>query len=69
MGIWSITWFLTSVGGFFAGIVAELIGIQLTVAIGSLSVTLFAITVYLLSKELRLLKPLQISTDRNNVRS
>jgi hypothetical protein len=41
----------------------------LTVAIGSLSVTLFAITVYLLSKELRLLKPLQISTDRNNVRS
>lgn len=69
MGIWSITWFLTSVGGFFAGIVAELIGIQLTVAIGSLSVTLFAITVYLLSKELRLLKPLQISTDRNNVKS
>ena len=58
MGIWSMTWNLASVGGFFAGAAAELIGIQLTVAFGGLSVAGFAVLLLLLSSELRALPSL-----------
>jgi MFS family permease len=53
MGIWSMTWFLTSVGGFVAGAGAEIIGTPLMVALGALSVTVFAVSLYALSPELR----------------
>ena len=53
MGIWSMTWFLSSVGGFVAGMIAELIGIQLTVALGGLSVTGFAVLLFIFAAELR----------------
>lgn len=55
MGIWSMTWFLSSVGGFFAGVAADLIGIVTTVTLGALSVTGFAILLFVLSTELRTL--------------
>lgn len=55
MGIWSMTWFLASVGGFFAGVAAEIIGIPVTVAVGGLSVTGFALLLFVLSSELRTL--------------
>jgi MFS family permease len=53
MGIWSMTWFLASIGGFFAGVAAELIGIATTVALGGLSVAGFAVLLFVLSSELR----------------
>lgn len=53
MGVWSMTWFLASVGGLPAGIFAELIGTPLTVALGSLSVSAFAMLLFVLSRELR----------------
>ena len=55
MGIWSMTWFLASVGGFFAGVAAEIIGVPLTVAVGGLSVAGFAVLLFVLSSELRTL--------------
>lgn len=56
MGIWSMTYFLTSVGGFIAGFAAELVGVRITIAAGALAVTAFAIAVYLASAELRRLR-------------
>lgn len=53
MGVWSMTWFLTPVGAFFVGAGAELIGTQTIVAMGGLSVTVFAVVLYLISSELR----------------
>ena len=53
MGIWSMTWFLASVGGFFAGVAADIIGVPVTVAVGGLSVTGFALLLFVLSSELR----------------
>jgi MFS family permease len=53
MGVWSMTWFLTPVGAFFVGAGAEVIGTQAMVAIGGLSVTLFAAVLYFISSELR----------------
>jgi MFS family permease len=53
MGVWSMTWFLASVGGLPAGIFAELIGTPLTVALGALSVSAFAVLLLVLSSELR----------------
>jgi len=55
MGIWSMTWFLASIGGFFAGVAAEVIGIPMTVAVGGLAVTGFAVLLCTLSSELRTL--------------
>ena len=49
-------YFLTSVGGFIAGFAAEFIGVRITIAAGALSVTAFAIVVYLASAELRHLR-------------
>ena len=56
MGIWTMTYFLTAVGGFIAGFAAEFIGVRITIAAGALSVTAFAIVVYLASAELRHLR-------------
>jgi MFS family permease len=53
MGIWSMTWFLSAIGGLPASALAEWIGAPLTVALGALSVSAFAGLVFLLSAELR----------------
>jgi MFS family permease len=53
MGVWSMTWFLSAVGGLPASALAEWIGAPWTVALGALSVTAFASLVFLLSAELR----------------
>jgi len=58
MGIWSMTWFLTSVGSFVVGAAAEVLGVSVTVAIGGLAVTAFAVGVYAASPELRRLPAL-----------
>jgi MFS family permease len=63
MGIWSMTWFLASVGGFFAGVAAEFLGTQLTVALGGLSVAAFALLLLAVSSELRTLP----STERTDI--
>ncbi len=59
MGVWSMTWFLTSVGGFVAGAGAELIGTRLMVALGALLVSAFAASLYLVSAELRAMPTLE----------
>ena len=53
MGVWSMTWFLATIGGLPAGVLAEVIGAPWTVALGSLSVTAFAVLLLALSSELR----------------
>lgn len=53
MGIWSMTWFLSAIGGLPASALAEWIGAPLTVALGALSVTAFAAVVFVLAAELR----------------
>jgi predicted MFS family arabinose efflux permease len=59
MGVWSMTWFLTAVGGLPASLLAEWIGAPWTVTLGALSVTVFAALVVLLSPELRRLPPIE----------
>jgi apolipoprotein N-acyltransferase len=61
MGVWSMTWFLAAVGGLPASALAEWIGPPLTVALGALSVTVFAIVVFGVSAELRRLPPVRQS--------
>ena len=53
MGVWSLTWFLSQLGGFVAASAAELLGTPLAVALGALSVSAFAVLVYVGSRELR----------------
>ena len=53
MGVWSMTWFLASVGALPAGAVAEFLGAPLSVAIGGLSVSAFAVFIFVTSPELR----------------
>jgi MFS family permease len=53
MGVWSMTWFLTPVGAFVVGAGAEFVGTQTMVALGGLSVTVFAAVLYAVSPELR----------------
>ena len=53
MGVWSMTWFLAAVGGLPASAIAQWIGAPLTIALGALSVTAFAVLLYLTSGELR----------------
>jgi MFS family permease len=57
MGVWSMTWFLAAVGGLPASALAEWIGPPLTVTLGALSVSVFAIVVFGLAAELRRLPP------------
>lgn len=61
MGIWSMTYFLASVGGFIAGFAAEFVGVRVTIAAGALSVTAFALAVYFASTELRRLRGEDVS--------
>ncbi|MDA0352563.1 MAG: MFS transporter [Chloroflexi bacterium] len=56
MGIWTMTYFLASIGGFIAGIAAEVIGVRVTIAAGSLAVTAFALVAYFAASELRTLR-------------
>lgn len=53
LGVWGMTWFLSSVGGFVAGGIAELLGAPWSVALGALSVTAFAVALYLTVPALR----------------
>jgi MFS family permease len=55
MGIWSMTWFLSAIGGFVAGAMAEVLGVPWTVAVGGLSVAGFAALLFTASGELRTL--------------
>jgi MFS family permease len=58
MGVWSMTWFLSAVGGLPASALAEWIGPPLTVALGALAVTAFAMVVFVFAGELRRLPPM-----------
>ena len=53
MGIWSLTWLLASVGGLPASALAEWIGAPLTVTLGALSVSAFALLLFVWARELR----------------
>ncbi len=53
MGVWSMTWFLASIGALPAGVVAELLGAPLSVALGGLAVTGFALFVLVSAPALR----------------
>jgi len=53
MGVWSMTWFLASIGALPAGVVAELLGAPLSVALGGLAVTAFAVFVFFSAPGLR----------------
>ena len=56
MGIWTMTYFMASIGGFVAGIAAEFIGVRVTIAAGALAVTAAAVVVYFAMSELRALR-------------
>ncbi|MQC17958.1 MAG: MFS transporter [Chloroflexi bacterium] len=53
MGVWSMTWFLASIGALPAGVVAEVLGAPLSVALGGLAVTGFALFVLVSAPALR----------------
>jgi MFS family permease len=53
MGVWGLTWFLAPAGGFMAASLADWLGADIAVAIGALSVSGFALVVYLASAEVR----------------
>ncbi len=55
MGVWGLTWFLSSAGGFFSATLAEFVGPSVAVAVGALSVSAFAVCVWLAFAELRAL--------------
>ncbi|MEE2702980.1 MAG: MFS transporter [Myxococcota bacterium] len=53
MGVWSLTWFLSSAGGFVAATAAEFLGAPVSVALGALAVAGFGIVVFLSFPEIR----------------
>ncbi|MFQ5699286.1 MAG: MFS transporter [Myxococcota bacterium] len=53
MGVWGLTWFLSSAGGFVAATLAEWIGVELAVGLGALAVSAFAAAIWLTSSEVR----------------
>ncbi|MEX1022404.1 MAG: MFS transporter [Dehalococcoidia bacterium] len=53
MGVWSMTWFLASIGALPAGAVAEVLGAPWSVALGGLAVSAFAVVVFVRSPDLR----------------
>jgi apolipoprotein N-acyltransferase len=57
MGVWGLTWFLSSAGGFVASSLAELIGTPAAVAAGALAVAAFALVVYAAFAEVRGIPP------------
>ena len=56
MGVWSMTWFLASVGAVPAALMAEWLGAPAAMAIGALSVTAFAVFVFSSAPQLRALR-------------
>jgi MFS family permease len=63
MGVWGLTWFLTSAGGFVAASIAEFMGAPFAVALGALSVSGFAVFVYVAFAELRAIPAPDEGTD------
>ena len=63
MGVWSMTWFLASVGAVPAALMAEWIGAPAAMAIGALSVTAFAVFVFVSAPELRGLRSTRTAAD------
>ncbi len=57
MGVWSLTWVLSALGGLPAGLIAEWFGVQVAVAVGALSVTAFAVTLLVTVPSLRTSRP------------
>lgn len=57
MGVWGLTWFLSSAGGFVASSLAEGIGTPAAVAAGALAVAAFALIVYAAFAEVRGIPP------------
>ncbi|MBW2282567.1 MAG: MFS transporter [Deltaproteobacteria bacterium] len=55
MGIWGLTWFLSSAGGFFAATLAEFVGAPVAVAAGALTVSAFAAFVWVAFADIRTL--------------
>lgn len=53
MGIWSMTYFLSAVGGLPAGVAAVWLGTPLAVGLAALSVTAFALVLYVAMPSLR----------------
>lgn len=53
MGVWSMTYFLGSVGGLPAGIAAQYLGAPMAVALGALSVSVFAVALMVTVPSLR----------------
>ena len=56
MGIWTMTYFVSSVGGFVAGTTAEIIGVRVTIAAGGLMVSTFALAAYFAAEKVRNLR-------------
>ena len=59
MGVWSMTWFLSAVGALPASAVAEWIGAPLTIALGALAVSAFAVALVGVAADLRHLPELE----------
>ena len=57
MGVWSMTWFLSAVGGLPAGVIAAWLGTPVAVAGGALSVSVFALLLLLTVPSLRHMSP------------
>ncbi len=57
MGVWGLTWYLSSAGGFVAASIAELLGTPVSVTIGALAVAGFAVLVYARVPEVRMIAP------------
>ena len=57
MGVWSLTWVLSALGGLPAGLIAEWFGVQVAVAVGALSVTAFAVALLVTVPSLRTSQP------------
>ncbi|MFN8639964.1 MAG: hypothetical protein U0360_11075 [Dehalococcoidia bacterium] len=53
MGVWSLTYVLSSLGGLPAGLLAEWFGVQVAVAVGALSVSAFALVLLVGAPALR----------------
>ena len=53
MGVWGLTWFLGSVGGFVAASIATFLGAPFAVALGALAVAGFGVAVFVLFPEVR----------------
>jgi MFS family permease len=66
MGVWSMTYFLGSVGGLPAGLVAAWLGAPMSVALGALSVSAFAIILLATVPTLRTLSKPAVAGSRAN---